>query len=145
MKYQIGSQGRIIVIRFDDRDDLIEGLESIAKKEDIRAGLVYVIGGMRKAKIVVGPEKDDLPPEPMWRALDEPNEILAVGTVFYDADAPKVHIHGAFARGDTVRVGCLRELSETFLVIEAVIMEIKGVSARREFDPASGLKLLKLA
>lgn len=144
MKYQVGSTGRVIVVRFDDREDVIEGLESIAKKEDIRAGLIYIIGGMRKAKIVVGPEKDALPPEPMWRLLNEPHEILAVGTLFYDADSPKVHLHGALGRGDSVRVGCLREVAETFLVIEAVIMEIKGIQARRELDPASNLKLLKL-
>ncbi|MBT9536878.1 MAG: DNA-binding protein, partial [Nitrospirae bacterium] len=33
---------------------------------------------------------------------------------------------------------------ETFLVLEAVIVEIEGVNAVRELDPVSGLALLKL-
>jgi predicted DNA-binding protein with PD1-like motif len=43
-----------------------------------------------------------------------------------------------------VKVGCLREVSKTFLVLEAVIIEIEGISARRKFDPSSGLSLLEL-
>jgi predicted DNA-binding protein with PD1-like motif len=43
-----------------------------------------------------------------------------------------------------VKAGCLREKSETFLVLEAVITEIKGISATREPDPVSGMTLLKL-
>jgi len=41
-------------------------------------------------------------------------------------------------------VGCLRELSEAFLVLEAVVLEVNGIDAKREFDPASGLTLLRL-
>jgi predicted DNA-binding protein with PD1-like motif len=43
-----------------------------------------------------------------------------------------------------VKVGCLRENSETFLVLEAVIVEIEGITAKREPDPVSGMILLKL-
>ncbi len=43
-----------------------------------------------------------------------------------------------------VKVGCLRENSETFLVLEAVVIEVEGVTARRELDPVSGMVLLNL-
>jgi predicted DNA-binding protein with PD1-like motif len=43
-----------------------------------------------------------------------------------------------------VKVGCLREKSETFLVLEAVIIEMDGITAARELDPVSGMVLLKL-
>ena len=43
-----------------------------------------------------------------------------------------------------MKVGCLREASEAFLVLEAVITEIVGVTARRELDEASGMVLLTL-
>ena len=43
-----------------------------------------------------------------------------------------------------VKAGCLREMSETFLVLEAIIMEIEGVDARREIDPAIGMALLRV-
>ena len=76
-----------------------------------------------------------MPPVPMWRELGESHEILGVGTIFYQGDEPKVHLHGAFGKRDNVKVGCLREKAETFLVLEAVIVEIEGVNAVRELDP----------
>lgn len=144
MQYQVGNTGRMVIVKFEDKDNIIEGLISIAKGEDIRAGVVYIIGGMRKGDIVVGPQKDEIPPEPIWYGLNESHEVLGIGTIFWQDDEPKIHIHGAFGKRDDVRVGCLRKGSETFLVLEAVIMEIKGVNAIRWLDPISGLSLLKL-
>ena len=144
MKYQIGNAGRVVVARFEDGEDVIENIQKIAKDEDIKAAVFYLIGGQKKGRMVVGPEKEQLPPEPVWRQVDESHELLGIGTVFYEADEPKIHLHGAFGKRDSVKVGCLRGQSETFLVLEAVIMEIQGVVATRELDPASGLTLLKL-
>lgn len=144
MKYQVGRPGRIVIVRFEDRDDVLGNLVQLARKENIRAAVVYLVGGMRQGSIVVGPEKDEFPPTPVWKALDESHEVVGVGTIFWLEDTPKVHFHGAFGKKDMVKVGCLRENSETFLVLEAVIVEIDGVSARRELDPASGMVLLKL-
>lgn len=144
MKYKSGSIGRAFVIKFDDKDDVLKSLEGLARDEGVKGGVIYMIGGMRKGKVVVGPVKDAMPPEPVWKQFDEPHEIVALGTVFEDANGPKVHLHGAFGRGDSVKVGCLREMSETFLLLEAVLLEITGIDARRELDPASNLILLKI-
>ena len=144
MKYQVGRPGRVLIVRFEDRDDVLGNLVELAKKEDIRAAVVYLVGGMRQGSIVVGPEKDEFPPTPVWKALDESHEVVGVGTIFWLDDTPKVHFHGAFGKKEMVKVGCLRENSETFLVLEAVIVEIDGVTARRELDPVSGMVLLKL-
>ena len=144
MKYQTGRPGRIIMAKFDDRDDVLENLTGIAKKENIRAGICYLVGGMREGRIVVGPETDDMPPKPVWKELGESHEVVGLGTIFWQKDEPKIHFHGAFGKKDMVKVGCLREKSETFLVLEAVIVEIEGINAIREFDAASGLTLLKL-
>lgn len=144
MKYQIGKPGRVVVVRFDDRDDVLGNLVELAKKENIKAGVVYLVGGMREGGIVVGPEKDEFPPTPVWRHLGESHEVVGFGTIFCLEDQPKVHFHGAFGKKDMVKVGCLRENSETFLVLEAVVMEIEGVTAKRELDPVSGMVLLKV-
>ena len=144
MKYQTGKSGRIIVAKFDDHDDVLGNLVDIAKKENISAGVFYLVGGMREGKIVVGPETDELPPKPVWRELGESHEVLGMGTIFRQEDEPKIHFHGAFGKKDTVKVGCLREKSETFIVLEAIIIEIEGINATREIDPASGMVLLKL-
>lgn len=144
MKYQIGKPGRVVVARLEDRDDVIGSIVAIAKKENIRAGYVSIVGGMREGGIVVGPEKDEFPPVPVWRQLGESHEVTGFGTIFWQDDEPKVHFHGTFGKRDTVKMGCLRRDSETFLVLEAVIVEIKGVEATRELDPESGMVLLKL-
>lgn len=144
MKYQIGKTGRVVVARFEDGEDIIENIIDMAKKETIRSAVFYLIGGIRHGKIVVGPEKEELPPIPVWREIRESTEVLGIGTIFWQGDEPKVHFHGAFGKRDVVKVGCLREMSETFLILEAVIIEMEGIHAQRKFDPASGLTLLEL-
>lgn len=144
MKYQTGRQGRVIVVRFEDRDDIIGGLAEIAKKEGIKAGTVQIVGGMREGDIVVGPESEEMPPKPVWKSLGESHEVFGFGTIFWQGEEPKIHFHGAFGKKEMVKVGCLRKNSETFLVLEAVIIEIEGIGAKRELDPVSGMVLLKI-
>lgn len=144
MRYQVGRTGRVVVARFEDREDVLGNLTDIARKEEIKSAVFYLVGGMREGRIVVGPEKEELPPKPVWKELKESHEIVGIGTIFPQEGEPKIHFHGAFGKKDMVKVGCLREMSETFLVLEAIIMEIEGVNASRELDPVSGVALLKL-
>jgi predicted DNA-binding protein with PD1-like motif len=144
MKYQVGKTGRVVVARFEDGEDALENITGIAKRENIRSAVFYLIGGIRQGRVVVGPEKEELPPKPVWKEIEESHEVLGIGTIFWQDDEPKIHFHGAFGKKDMVKVGCLRETSKTFLVLEAVIIEIEGIDARREFDQASGLTLLRL-
>ena len=144
MKYQAGELGRVLVARFDDGDNILDGLNDVVRKENIRAGVLYLIGGMKKGRFVVGPETEAMPPVPVWRELDESHEIVGIGTIFWQGEEPKIHFHGAYSKRDKVLAGCMRQNAETFLVLEAIIMEIKGIHAVRELDPLSGLALLKV-
>jgi predicted DNA-binding protein with PD1-like motif len=144
MKYQVGETGRIVVARFEDEDDIIQGLIDIAKTEEIRAAVFYLVGGIKEAKIVVGPEKDVLPPTPVWKALSESHESGGVGTIFWYGNEPRIHFHGMYGKHESVKTGCLRELAKTFIIMEAVIVEIKGINAVRDLDPASQMVLLKM-
>jgi uncharacterized protein len=144
MKYQVGGVGRCVVARFEDGDPILDSLIEIARKEEIRAAIVYLVGGVTGATIVVGPDKEEFPPNPVWRTLAESHEAAAIGTIFWEGDEPKAHIHGSFGKRDTVKVGCVREQANTFLVLEAIILEITGVKAVRELDPKSNMVLLKL-
>jgi predicted DNA-binding protein with PD1-like motif len=144
MKYQVGKPGRILVARFDDHDEVLKNLAEIARKENVRAAVFYLVGGMREGRIVVGPDKDELPPAPVWKELGESHEVMGLGTIFWQGDEPKIHFHGAFGKKDMIKVGCLRDKSETFLVLEAIIIEMDGINATREIDPAVGMPLLKL-
>ena len=144
MKYQVGRSGRVVVARFNDGDDFLEGLAEICRKEDIRAACFSIVGGIRQGKYVVGPETEDMPPVPVWRELNESHEASGFGTIFWSGDSPKVHLHGMYAKHDSVRSGCLRAESLTFLVLEAVITEILDVDAERKLDPESGMFLMEL-
>lgn len=144
MEYRVGKTARVVLARFEDKEDILENITGIARKENIRNAVLYLIGGIKKGMVVVGPEEEKLPPEPVWREINESSEVVGIGTIFWEGEEPKIHFHGAFGKRDMVRVGCLRGNSETFLVLEAVIIEIEGINAKRELDPASGLVLLKL-
>ena len=142
MDYRVGSIGRVVVVRFGDGEDLINGLIGIAKKEGIHSAVFHVVGGLKKGGFVVGPEEEKMPPRPVWRELRESHEAFGFGTIFCQDEEPKIHFHGAYAKRDSVKAGCLRRDSETFLILEAVIFELKGIDARRIPDPETGLSLL---
>jgi uncharacterized protein len=144
MEYRVGQMGRVIVARFEDREDILGNIAAIAKKENIRSAVFNLLGGIKSGRIVVGPEEETLPPKPVWRDIQESTEAIGIGTIFWQGNEPKVHFHGSFGKKDTVRVGCLRGTSETFLVLEVIIFEIGGIDAKRELDQETGLVLLKL-
>ena len=144
MHYQIGKPGRIVVMRFSDDEDVLAGIAQICRTEDIRAACFNIVGGMKGGRFVVGPETEEMPPVPVWRELQESHEAVGFGTIFWDNEQPKVHFHGAYGKRDSVKVGCLREGSEVFLVLEVVITEILDVKIMREFDPESGMVLIKM-
>ena len=105
MKYQVGEIGRVIVARFEDREDALKNIADIAKKENIRSAVFYLIGGLRQGRVVVGPEKEELPPKPVWKEIKESHEVLGIGTIFWQEDEPKIHFHGAFGKKDMIRLG----------------------------------------
>lgn len=145
MNYQMGTAGRVLVVRFDHNEDVLAGLEDLARRENLRAASFQLVGALAGGRYVAGPRRDELPPTPVWRQLEESHEVVGFGTIFREGERPRVHFHGAFGKGDSVRAGCLREASRVFLVVEAVITEIVGISASRAMDPASGMVLLTLS
>lgn len=144
MDYQVGKVGRVIVARGFDGEDVYEKIESIAAKENIKSASVIVVGGLRKAKVVVGPKNPTGKIEPQFKEFDDAREIAGVGTIFCDEAGPKLHMHGAIGRGDETIAGCPRGGATIFCVLEVIIIEIEGVDASRAVDPELGLKLLKL-
>lgn len=142
MKYRSGGVGRVLVCRFDDGEDFVAQLSELASKETVRSAVFFLVGGVKGGKIVVGPKADEMPPDPVWEKVSGNSEMIGTGTIFWDSDGPKVHLHASIGRGATVKTGCLRQDSSAFLVLEAVVLEITGIEAGRVQDAASGLKLL---
>jgi predicted DNA-binding protein with PD1-like motif len=143
MKYSQGKVGRVFVARVEHGDNLLEEIKGLALKENIEAGILYVIGALKNAAMVVGPEEMTLPPAPVWREFQDGREIVGIGTLFRDGQEPVLHLHGAFGRGDRTLMGCVRKLSEVYLVAELILLELTGTGAVKELEQESGLKMLR--
>ncbi|MDP2941810.1 MAG: DNA-binding protein, partial [Candidatus Omnitrophota bacterium] len=65
-------------------------------------------------------------------------------TIFANKSGPQIHIHGSMGKKQRVLTGCVRGDSKVFLVIEAVVLELKGVKASKDIDPRTGLNLLRI-
>ena len=145
MEYSVGHLGRVIVVRLSEGEEIYESIESVADKENVRSAAVLITGGIRKAKVVVGPKEEKPKITPEFRQFAGPGEVLGVGTIYRDDKGPKLHIHTAMGRADRTLVGCPRGGASVFCVLEVVIIEINGISATRVLDGQTGLKLLTLA
>ncbi len=144
MRYSQGSFGRVFILKFEDKDDLIEELKTLAAREKVKAGTITLLGGMRSAGIVSGPREAVIPPDPMWVNFADGREIVGFGTIFWKDEEPVVHLHAAVGRGQETLVGCVRKDSAVFLVIESIVTEILGVAARKQMDKKTGLVMLEL-
>ena len=145
MKYQVGGVGKIIIARFEEGEEILKNLADIVRKEKIKASIFYLLGGITDARIIVGPADDQAcPPEPAWREIIESHETFGIGTIFWYKNEPRIHFHGAYGKFDSVKAGCLRDKGKTFIVMEAIIVEIKGVNAVRDLDSVTNMVLLKI-
>ena len=144
MQYDIAQPGRIIVARLVEGEDLYQSLEGLATRENIRSAAVFITGGFAQADVVVGPK--EIKPKIVGdvKHFQGPGEVLGVGTIYPDDTGPKLHIHTAIGKGESVLAGCPRSGAEVFLILEVTIIEFVGIEANREFDAESGLNLLKL-
>lgn len=144
MEYTQARLGRIFVLKFEHRDVLVKTLEDFARQEKVRSGLILLIGALRQGRLVTGPREPKIPPQPNWVDFKAGWETLGVGTVFSGAQGPNIHLHAALGKKKRVLTGCIRKASEVFLVVEAIVIEMKGLSAEKAEDPETGLNLLRL-
>ncbi len=143
MEYQIGQTGRVVAARLFEGDDLYECIEGLAQKEEINAAAVFITGGIRKAKVVVGPKQETPRIEPDLHAFEGPGEVLGVGTLYPDEQGPKLHLHAAIGKGMLPMVGCARAKVTTFLILEVTIIELIGIKGKRPLDAQTGFNLLR--
>jgi len=144
MEYSVGHTGRVILLRLDEDEDVLESLESLASKEKIENGIFFVIGSLKEGSLVSGAATEDIPVIPIWQTLKNNHEVLGIGNIMQMEGRPKIHMHAALARGDECLMGCLREKSKVFLVQEIIIFELLGIEALREKDMRTGLSMLRI-
>ncbi|HPN72384.1 MAG TPA: DUF296 domain-containing protein, partial [Candidatus Omnitrophota bacterium] len=129
-------------IRFDNGDDIVSLLCDIADKEKISVATVSVLGAIEEGTIVSGPKKVALPPDPNVVSFNDGREVVGSGTITRKDGKPRIHLHASFGSGNSSLTGCLRKGSKTFITLEAVVSEIKGLSLERTIDPVSGIDLI---
>jgi predicted DNA-binding protein with PD1-like motif len=144
MQYTKGSLGRIFLLKFKDGDVFIDGLNKLARKERIKAATLVFIGALKRGHLVTGPKKPVIPPEPNWVPFKDAWEVMGIGTIFTNSSGPQIHVHTSMGKKLKTLTGCIRKKSEVFLVIEAIVFELKGIKATKEIDPRTGLNLLKI-
>jgi predicted DNA-binding protein with PD1-like motif len=147
MKYSTATLGRALVIRLEDGDVVHECIEEAARAEGIARAAVFLLGGADGgSRVVVGPE-DGRAAEvaPMERVLHDVHEMVGAGTLFPDETGrPVLHLHASFGRDADVTTGCIRNGVRTWVVGEAVVIELTGSAALRRVDPSTGFELLEL-
>ncbi len=142
MEYAVGKTGRIVAARLFEGEDLFESVHEIALAENIKSAAVLITGGFRRANVVVGPVQEKPKIVPDHKDFNGPGEVLGVGTIYCDDEGPKLHMHTAIGTADGVMVGCPRDGTKTFLILEVTIIEIEGINASRKPDEKTGFNLL---
>jgi hypothetical protein len=142
MQYAEGRVGRVFVVRFDEGEDLLAALRRFLAEQQVKSGYLMVLGALREGRLVTGPEEAVIPPVPHWENIADGWEVLGIAT-FYpdDRGEPALHLHASAGRGRDSLTGCLREVARVYLVVEAVVVEVEGISFRRRYDPSTGLQL----
>jgi predicted DNA-binding protein with PD1-like motif len=144
MEYAKGKIGRVFLLKFKDDDILLDELAALAKKEKIKSATFVFLGALKRGHLVTGPKKPVIPPEPNWVKFRDGWEVMGVGTIFTNKSGPQVHVHATMGKKNKMLTGCVRKDSRVFLVIEAVIFELKGVKATKDIDSCTGLNLLRV-
>ena len=134
MQYTEGQIGRVFVVRIDDGEDMLISLHQFVNDKSIQAGSILFLGALMSGRMVTGPEDPVIPPVPHFVLFEGGWEVFGVGTIYPGEGGPHIHYHASVGRSGHALTGCLREKAITYLIVEAVIMEFNGLSARREFD-----------
>ncbi|AEB10160.1 PPC domain-containing DNA-binding protein [Desulfobacca acetoxidans] len=142
MRVQEGRPGRLFLLTFQHGEDLIQEICQFAVRENIRAAWIQFLGALKQGRLVTGPEKPQLPPKPVWREFSQAWEVVGIGNLFWEDNAPKVHVHVALGKGDATIMGCLRLENEIYLVAEALLVELTGLNLCRRLDPDLGVSML---
>ncbi|MEN6349695.1 MAG: PPC domain-containing DNA-binding protein [Syntrophomonas sp.] len=142
MKYEQAALGRIIVAKIEHGDDLLTELNKLLQAEKIQSAFMFMIGALQETSLVVGPEYCTVPPQPMWKNLNDGREILGIASVFSDSGQPAIHLHASLGRGEEPLTGCIRKEARVYLVVEVIIFEILNSNAVRTVDDITGLNLL---
>jgi predicted DNA-binding protein with PD1-like motif len=141
MQYTEGQLGRVFVVRIDDGEDMLISLHQFISDKSVCAGSILFLGALMNGRMVTGPEEPVIPPVPHFVMFEGGWEVFGVGTIYPGEGGPHIHYHASVGRSGHALTGCLREKAISYLIVEAVVFEFTGLSARREFDQKTQIHL----
>lgn len=143
MKYKrIELQPKTFVVIFETGDELAAGLQKFASEQQLSAASFKAVGAFSSVRLAWF-NWETKKYEPVV-VLDEQVELLSlIGDVALKEGKPSVHAHAVVGKRDgTAHGGHLLE-AHVRPTCELVVTE-SPVHLRKEFDPESGLALIKL-
>lgn len=139
MKEFIFTASRPLLGRLERGSDLLDQLTEYCRQRDIRAGAVWAIGALERARLGYF---DQAAGSYRTREWDQPLEIVSLSGNISEKDGrPFAHLHAVLAdeRGDC-HGGHLLEGCRVF-ACEFAVLQLDGEIPRRTADPATGLAL----
>jgi len=134
--------GRVFVARIMPDEDLIDAIKEIVKKHNIKAGLINVIGALKK--FTVG-YFDLNTKEYKFKTFEEDVELISsMGNISYKDGEPIIHMHISVGKDDYGIIGGhLSQPSIISITGEVYIYEI-AQKLNRVNDPQFNLSLLEI-
>lgn len=132
---------KVFALVFDTGDEAMSGLLSFAKEHQLGGAHFSGIGAF--SRVVIGYydwEKKDYKRIPVEGQMEV---VSLIGDVALEKDKPKVHAHVVIGRSDGSTCGGHLLEGHVRPTLEIMLLETPA-HLRREFDPKSGLALIRL-
>lgn len=135
MEYKKNENG-LVMVRFDDGDELISSLKWLCRKESITSALVSGIGACRKAEIA---HYDTSKKAYNNKKVEGALEIIALsGNITIKEGEPMPHLHIALGNKDFSVIGGHVVSIEVNPTCEMTLLPLE-IMINRGFDQKSGL------
>ena len=133
---------RIIVVKLEPDDDLLDSLLKLVKNYEIESGFINAIGALKQ--FTLGYYNLDSNEYEMKTFNENVELVSCMGSISYKNGEPIIHIHISVGRSDySVMGGHLGKPSKVSITAEVSIYEIDQ-KLNRAIDSQTGLSLLNL-
>jgi len=140
MEAWVAKSERMLVVRCDRRDLLLESLEEAARLNNILNGVIVSgIGTLEDCRLHRVTTLD-VPAKEEFFTVEGPLEILSIDGILAEG---KLHAHIAVADAHKAHGGHLEYGSKVLYLAEVAILEIAEPAFTRKRDSKTGLQLLR--
>jgi hypothetical protein len=136
------STGRVLVIKPDYGEDLMESVKAVADKFRVETGVFWAIGAAKKAAISYYDQSEK---KYVRLQLNKPLEILScIGNISKFKGETLIHAHITLSDREGEAYGGHLEKGTQIFSGEVFLVETKGLTLNRAYDERTGLNLLKI-